>query len=79
VLRLPLSPVLAIEVRVLVNQIHSLSGSIAGLEELIEEEGPKLAAYSGLVPRVQNSNEERHVTWLDELTHKEDSNGCFVQ
>jgi transposase len=93
VLTLPLSPILAIEVRVLVDQIHSLSGSIAELEELIEEEGPKLAghqnlisikgvgsvsaaillssigrvgdfadpgklaAYFGLVPRVQNSNE----------------------
>jgi transposase len=93
VLALPLSPILAIEVRVLVDQIHSLSGSIAELEELIEAEGPKLAghhnlisikgigpvsatvllstigriddfadpgklaAYFGLVPKVQNSNE----------------------
>jgi transposase len=93
VLTLPLSPILAIEVRVLVEQIHSLSGSIAELEELIEAEGPKLAghhnlisikgigpvsatvllstigriddfadpgklaAYFGLVPKVQNSNE----------------------
>jgi transposase len=101
VLALPLSPILAAEARVLVAQIHSLNGSIAELEGLIEEEGPKLAghenlmsikgigpvsaavllsaigriedfhdpgklaAYLGLVPRVQNSNEtERsgHIT-----------------
>jgi transposase len=101
VLALPLSPILAAEARVLVAQIHSLNGSIAELEALIEEEGPKLAghenlisikgigpvsaavllsaigriedfpdpgklaAYLGLVPRVQNSNEtERsgHIT-----------------
>jgi transposase len=93
VLALPLSPILATEVRVLVAQIRSLTGSLAELEEVIEEEGPKLAghknlisikgigavgatvllsaigkiddfadagklaAYFGLVPRVQNSNE----------------------
>jgi transposase len=93
VLALPLPLILATEVRVLVDQIRSLTGSIAELEELIEEEGPKLAghknlisikgigsvsatvrlsaigkiddfaqpgklaAYFGLVPRVQNSNE----------------------
>jgi transposase len=93
VLALPLSPILATEVRVLVAQIRSLTGSIAELEDVIEEEGPKLAghknlisikgigpvgatvllsaigkiddfadagklaAYFGLVPRVQNSNE----------------------
>jgi transposase len=101
VLALPLSPLTAAEARVLVAQIRSLNGSIAELEELIEEEGPrlaghqnlmsikgigpvsaavllraigriedfadpgKLAAYLGLVPRVQNSNEtERsgHIT-----------------
>ncbi len=101
VLALPLPLILGTEVRVLVDQIRSLSGSIAQLEELIEEEGPKLAghknlisikgigpvsatvllstigkiedfaepgklaAYFGLVPRVQNSNEtERsgHIT-----------------
>lgn len=93
VLALPLSPILATEVRVLIGPIRSLTGSIAELEEVIEEEGPKLAghqnlmsikgiapvsatlllstigkiedfadpgklaAYVGLVPRVQNSNE----------------------
>jgi transposase len=96
VLALPLSPIVAAEARVLVGQIRSLTGSIAELEELIEEEGPrlaghenlmsikgigpvsaavllsaigriedfddpgKLAAYFGLVPRVQNSNETEH-------------------
>jgi transposase len=92
-LALPLAPLLAAEARVLVAQIRSLTGSIAELENLIEEQGPelaghqnlmsikgigpvsaavllsaigriedfadpgKLAAYLGLVPRVQNSNE----------------------
>jgi len=96
VLALPLSPIVAAEARVLVAQIRSLTGSIAELEDLIEEEGPKLAghknlmsikgigpvsaavllstigriedfaepgklaAYLGLVPRVQNSNETEH-------------------
>jgi transposase len=49
VLTLPPSPILAIEVRVLVDQIHSLSGSIAELEELIEEGGPKLAGHRDLI------------------------------
>jgi transposase len=49
VLALPLSLILATEVRVLVDQIHSLSGSIAELEELIEEEGPKLAGHKNLM------------------------------
>jgi len=101
VLALPLPPILAAEARVLVAQVRSLTGSIAELEELLEEEGPrlaghenlmsikgigpvsaavllsaigniedfhepgKLAAYLGLVPRIQNSNEtERsgHIT-----------------
>ena len=93
VLALPLTPLMLAEARVLVGQIRSLNQSIAELEELIEEEGPKLAghsnlmsikgigpvsaalllsvigdirdfadpgklaAYLGLVPRVQNSNE----------------------
>ena len=93
VLALPLSGLMLAEARVLVGQIRSLNQSIAELEELIEEEGPKLAghenlmsikgigpvsaavllsvigdirdfsdpgklaAYLGLVPRVQNSNE----------------------
>lgn len=101
VLAIPLSPVLAVEARVLVAQVRSLTASIAELEQLIELEGPKLAghenltsikgigpvsatvllsaigniedfddagklaAYLGLVPRIQNSNEtERsgHIT-----------------
>ena len=101
VLSLPLLPLMLVEARVLVGQIRSLNYGIAELEELIEEEGPKLAghknlmsikgigpvsaavlltaigriedfadvgklaAYLGLVPRVQNSNEtERsgHIT-----------------
>jgi transposase len=49
VLTLPLSPILATEVRVLVDQIRSLTSSIAELEELIEEEGPKLAGHKNLV------------------------------
>lgn len=93
VLAMPLSPLMSAEARVLVAQIRSLTGCIAELEELIEEEGPKLAghenlmsikgigpvsaavllsaigriedfddpgklaAYFGLVPRIQNSNE----------------------
>jgi transposase len=101
VLSLPLLPLMLVEARVLVGQIRSLNYGIAELEELIEEEGPKLAghknlmsikgigpvsaavlltaigriedfadvgklaAYLGLVSRVQNSNEtERsgHIT-----------------
>ena len=93
VLALPLSPLMLAEARVLTGQIRSLNQSIAELEGLIEEEGPKLAghenllsikgvgpvsaavllsaignirdfsdpgklaAYFGLVPRIQNSNE----------------------
>lgn len=96
VLSQPLPPVLAVEARVLVAQIRSLTGSIAELEALIEEEGRKLdghqnltsikgigpvgaavllsaignigdfhdpgklAAYLGLTPRVQNSNQTEH-------------------
>jgi len=96
VLAMPLSPLMLAEARVLTGQIRSLSQSIAELEGLIEEEGPKLAghrnlmsikgigpvsaavllsvigdirdfsdpgklaAYLGLVPRVQNSNETEH-------------------
>jgi transposase len=96
VLALPLSALMRAEVRVLVGQIRGLNQSIAELEELIEEEGPKLAghanlmsikgigsvsaavlssvigdirdfsdagklaAYLGLVPRIQNSNETEH-------------------
>jgi hypothetical protein len=40
VLALPLSPILATDVRVLIEQIRSLSGRIAELEEVIEEQGP---------------------------------------
>jgi transposase len=49
VLALPLPLILATEVRVLVDQIRSLTGSIAELEELIEEEGPKLAGHKNLI------------------------------
>ncbi len=49
VLALPLSPIVAAEARVLVAQIRSLTGSIAELEELIEEEGPKLAGHENLM------------------------------
>jgi transposase len=48
VLSLPLSPILAAEARVLVAQIRSLTGSIAELEQLIEEEGPRLAGHENL-------------------------------
>lgn len=93
VLTSQVSALVKAELRVLVDQIHSLSSSLAELEELLEEEGQqlpghgnltsikgigslsatilltaigkvgdfadegKLAAYLGLVPRVQNSNE----------------------
>jgi transposase len=96
VLALPLSRITLAEARILVGQVRSLNQSIGELEELIEEEGPKLAghqnlmsikgigpvsaavllsvigdirdfddpgklaAYIGLVPRVQNSNETEH-------------------
>ena len=49
VLAMPLPPMLAAEARVLVGQIRSLTGSIAELEELIEEEGPKLAGHENLM------------------------------
>ena len=93
VLALEVSALMKIELRVLVEQVRSLGGSIGELEELIEEAGEelpgyknltsikgigslsatvllttigavndfadedKLAAYVGLVPRGQNSNE----------------------
>jgi len=49
VLALPLSPLLSAEIRVLVHQVRSLNQSIAELEELIEEEGPKLAGHENLM------------------------------
>jgi hypothetical protein len=49
VLALPLSPIVAAEARVLVAQIRSLTGSIAELEELIEEEGSKLDGHENLM------------------------------
>jgi len=49
VLTLPLSPLMRAELRVLVGQIRSLNGSIAELEEMIEEEGPKLAGHENLM------------------------------
>jgi transposase len=93
VLASPVSGMVQLELRVLVEQIRSLSESIAELDERLEEEGQqlpgyanltsikgigslsatvlltvigkisdfadenKLAAYLGLVPRIQNSNE----------------------
>lgn len=93
VLATQVSALVKIELRVLVDQIRSLTSSIAEVDELLEEEGRrlpghanltsikgighlsatilltaigdvrdfanenKLAAYFGLVPRVQNSNE----------------------
>jgi transposase len=93
VLASPVSPMVQLELRVLVGQIRTLSESIAELEERLEEEGQqlpgyenltsikgigmlsatvlltaigkisdfadenKLAAYLGLVPKVENSNE----------------------
>ena len=94
VLTSQVSALVKIELRVLVDQIRSLSSSIGEMDELLEEEGRrlpghsnltsikgigtlsatilltavgdvrdfadegKLAAYLGLVPRVQNSNEK---------------------
>ena len=49
VLALPLSPLMLAEARVLVGQIRSLNQSIAELEGLIEEEGPKLAGHQNLM------------------------------
>ena len=114
VLALPLSPLMLAEARVLVGQIRSLNQSIAELEELIEEEGPKLAghenlmsikgigpvsaavllsvigdirdfsdpgklaAYLGLVPRVQNSNETEHSGRITKQGNKL-ARTCLVQ
>ncbi|HUZ95272.1 MAG TPA: IS110 family transposase [Edaphobacter sp.] len=49
VLTLPLSPLMRAELRVLAGQIRSLNGSIAELEEMIEEEGPRLAGHENLM------------------------------
>ena len=93
VLALPVSGLVQLELRILVEQIRSLSDSIAELDERLEEEGQqlpgyanltsikgvgwlsatvlltvigkisdfsdenKLAAYLGLVPKINNSNE----------------------
>lgn len=114
VLSLPLSPLMLAEARVLVGQIHSLTASIDELEEMIEEEGPrlaghknlmsikgigpvsaavllsvigdirdfsdhgKLAAYLGLVPRVQNSNETEHSGHITKQGNKL-ARTCLVQ
>lgn len=114
VLAISLPPLPAAETRVLVAQIRSLTGSIAELEELIEEEGPKLAghenlmsikgigpvsaavllsaigriedfsdpgklaAYFGLVPRVQNSNETEHSGRITKQGNKL-ARTCLVQ
>ena len=114
VLALPLSGLMLAEARVLVGQIRSLNQSIAELEELIEEEGPKLAghenlmsikgigpvsaavllsvigdirdfsdpgklaAYLGLVPRVQNSNETEHSGRITKQGNKL-ARTCLVQ
>lgn len=114
VLALPLSPIMAAEARVLIAQIRSLTHSIAELEELIEEEGPrlaghanlmsikgvgpvsaavllsvigdirdfsdpgKLAAYLGLVPRVQNSNQTEHSGRITKQGNKL-ARTCLVQ
>ena len=114
VLALPLSPLMLAEARVLTGQIRSLNQSIAELEGLIEEEGPKLAghenlmsikgigpvsaavllsvigdirdfadpgklaAYVGLVPRVQNSNETEHSGHITKQGNKL-ARTCLVQ
>jgi len=106
VLSLPLSPLMLAEARVLVSQIRGLNQSVAELEALIEEEGPKLAghknlmsikgvgpvsaavllsvignigdfadpgklaAYLGLVPRIQNSNETERSGRITKLGNK---------
>ena len=49
VLALAPSPLMLAEARVLVGQIRSLNQSIAELEGLIEEEGPKLAGHKNLM------------------------------
>jgi len=114
VLALPLTPLMLAEARVLVNQIRSLNQSIAELEGMIEEEGPKLAghrnlmsikgigpvsaavllsvigdirdfadpgklaAYLGLVPRVQNSNETERSGRITKQANKL-ARTCLVQ
>lgn len=114
ILALPLSPLMLAEARVLIGQIRSLNQSIAELEGLIEEEGPKLAghknlmsikgigpvsaavllsvigdigdfsdsgklaAYLGLVPRVQNSNETEHSGRITKQGNKL-ARTCLVQ
>lgn len=114
VLALPFSPLLRTEVRVLVDQIRSLNQSIAELEDLLEEQGPKLAghenlmsikgigpvsaavllsvigdirdfsdpsklaAYLGLVPRVQNSNETERCGHITQQENKL-ARTCLVQ
>ena len=113
-LAVPLSPLMQAEARVLVGQIRGRNQSIAELEELIEEEGPKLAghanlmsikgigpvnaavllsvigdirdfsdsgklaAYLGLVPRVQNSNETEHSGRITKQGNKL-ARTCLVQ
>jgi transposase len=49
VLEMPLSPILAIEVRVLVGQIRGLNASIAELDKSIEQEGSTLAGHENLM------------------------------
>lgn len=49
VLALPLAPMIQAQLKVLVNQIRSLSQSIAELEKLIQQEGPKLAGHQNLI------------------------------
>ena len=56
VLAMQFDLMIRIELKVIVEQIRSLNQSIAELEKTITEEG-KLAAYFGIVPRVNNSNE----------------------
>src|SRR4029077_6623436 len=48
VLALPVSGMVQLELRVLVEQIRSLSGRIAELEERLEEEGQQLPGYENL-------------------------------
>lgn len=49
VLELPLAPTASAQIRVLVAQIRSLGESIAELESLLEEEGPKLPGHKNLL------------------------------
>jgi transposase len=114
VLNLPLSRLTLAEAHILVAQIRGFNQSIGELEELIEEEGPKLAghqnlmsikgigpisaavllsvigdirdfddpgklaAYVGLVPRVQNSNETQHSGRITKQGNKL-ARTCLVQ